>query len=124
MMNDMEIYLNTRARLSVVMCNDSPAPFDMIVELSKEIDRYRERIETMENIIEKQREIMENPEKTAPATGEIMVTREQYKEAVTKAIDQAAKDPKLEGMASLMYAMSGASFAADVEKILFGESEG
>ena len=56
-------------------------------------------------------------------TAEKTVTREQYKEAVKKAIENAAKDPKLEGMASLMYSMSGACFASEVEIILFGESE-
>ena len=63
-------------------------------------------------------------EKTAPATGEILVNRDEYKKAVEKAIENAAKDPKLEGMASLMYCMSGASFALEVETILFGEMEG
>ena len=57
-------------------------------------------------------------------SAEKTVTREQYKEAVKKAIEHAAKDPNLEGMASLMYSMSGACFASEVEIILFGESEG
>lgn len=124
MMDDKEIYFKTRARLSMVLLNDHPTPFDMIVELSKEIDRYRERIKHMENIIEKQREIMANPEKTAPATGEIMVNREEYTKAVNQAIANAAKDQKLEGMSSIIYAMCGASFASEVEIILFGNNEG
>lgn len=63
-------------------------------------------------------------EQTTTTTTEKTVTRKQYQEAVKKALEQAAKDDKLEGMASLMYGLSGACFAADIEKILFGESEG
>lgn len=66
----------------------------------------------------------ERKQQEQTTTAEKTVTREQYKKAVTKAIEQAAKDPKLEGMSSLIYAMSGASFASEVEIILFGKSEG
>lgn len=62
-------------------------------------------------------------EKTAPATGEILVNREEYRKAVEQALKKAAQDPKLDGMASFMYGICGACFASEVETILFGKSE-
>lgn len=50
-MNDKEIYLATKARLCLILRNDNPTPFEMIVELSKENDNYRDKIKEMENRI-------------------------------------------------------------------------
>lgn len=66
----------------------------------------------------------ERKQQEQTTTTEKTVTREQYKEAVKKALEQAVKDPHFEGAASFVYVLSGASFASDVEKFLFGESEG
>lgn len=56
-MEDKEIYLETKARLCAVLRDDSPTPFAMIVELTKEIDRYRKKIEHMETALEETRQI-------------------------------------------------------------------
>ena len=56
-MDDKKIYLDTKARLCAVLQDDNPTPFAMIVELSKEVDRYRDKIKHMEKELEEKRQI-------------------------------------------------------------------
>ena len=44
-------------------------------------------------------------------------------EAVKQVIHDQVSDPKLDGMGKLLIPLTGAIFAKDVKKILFGETE-
>lgn len=52
-----------------------------------------------------------------------MVTVEEFDAAVQQAIHNQVSDPKLEGMSKVLIPMTGAIFAGDVRKILFGTTE-
>ena len=52
-----------------------------------------------------------------------MVTAEEFDAAVKQVIHDQVSDPKLDGMGKLLIPLSGAIFAKDVKKILFGETE-
>lgn len=52
-----------------------------------------------------------------------MVTVEEFDAAVKQAIHDQVSDPKLDGMGKLLIPLTGAIFAKDVKKILFGETE-
>lgn len=52
-----------------------------------------------------------------------MVTAEEFDAAVKQAIHDQVSDPKLDGMGKLLIPLTGAIFAKDVKKILFGETE-
>lgn len=49
-----------------------------------------------------------------------MVTAEEFDAAVKQVIHDQASDPKLDGMRKLLIPLTGAIFAKDVKKILFG----
>ena len=51
-----------------------------------------------------------------------MVT-EEFDAAVKQVIHYQVSDPKLDGMGKLLIPLTGAIFAKDVKKILFGETE-
>lgn len=50
-----------------------------------------------------------------------MVTAEEFDAAVKQVIHDQVSDPKLDGMGKLLIPLTGAIFAKDVKKILFGE---
>lgn len=52
-----------------------------------------------------------------------MVTAEEFDAAVKQVIHDQVSDPKLDGMGKLLIPLTGAIFAKDVKKILFGETE-
>lgn len=53
-----------------------------------------------------------------------MVTAEEFDAAAVKqVIHDQVSDPKLDGMGKLLIPLTGAIFAKDVKKILFGETE-
>lgn len=52
-----------------------------------------------------------------------MVTAEEFDAAVKQVIHDQVSDPKLDGMRKLLIPLTGAIFAKDVKKILFGETE-
>lgn len=52
-----------------------------------------------------------------------MVTVEEFDAAVQQVIHNQVSDPKLEGLGKLFIPMTGAIFAKDVKKILFGTTE-
>lgn len=49
-----------------------------------------------------------------------MVTAEEFDAAVKQVIHDQVSDPKLDGMGKLLIPLTGAIFAKDVKKILFG----
>lgn len=62
-------------------------------------------------------------EKTAPATGEILINKAEFEAAAEKVMDDMIKNPKLEGMAKLLIPMTGHMFADEMKKILFPENK-
>lgn len=62
-------------------------------------------------------------ERTAEATGEILINRAEFNEAVDKVMEKQMKDPKLTGMAALVVTLNGVAFAREMKKILFGEKD-
>lgn len=52
-----------------------------------------------------------------------MVTAEEFDAAVKQVIHDQVSDPKLDGMGKLLIPLTGAIFAKDVRKILFGKAE-
>lgn len=52
-----------------------------------------------------------------------MVTAEEFDAAVQQVIHNQVSDPKLEGLGKLLIPMTGAIFAKEVKKILFGKTE-
>lgn len=62
-------------------------------------------------------------EKTAPATGEILINEAEFDAAKDKVVDDMMNDPKLEGMAKLLIPMTGITFAAKMKEILFHENK-
>ena len=52
-----------------------------------------------------------------------MVTTEEFDAAVKQVIHDQVSNPKLDGMGKLLIPLTGAIFAKDVKKILFGETE-
>lgn len=52
-----------------------------------------------------------------------MVTAEEFDAAVKQVIHDQVSNPKLDGMGKLLIPLTGAIFAKDVKKILFGETE-
>ena len=52
-----------------------------------------------------------------------MVTAEEVDAAVKQVIHDQVSDPKLDGMGKLLIPLTGAIFAKDVRKILFGKAE-
>ena len=52
-----------------------------------------------------------------------MVTVEEFDAAVQQVIHNQVSDPKLEGLGKLLIPMTGAIFAKEVKKILFGKTE-
>lgn len=51
------------------------------------------------------------------------ITREEFQAAVHAAVEDIVDDPKAEGMAKLMIPLTGMTFAAKMEEILFGKEE-
>lgn len=52
-----------------------------------------------------------------------MVTVEEFDAAVKQVIHDQVSDPKLDGMGKVLIPMTGAIFASDIRKILFGITE-
>ena len=52
-----------------------------------------------------------------------MVTAEEFDAAVKQVSHDQVSNPKLDGMGKLLIPLTGAIFAKDVKKILFGEPE-
>lgn len=52
------------------------------------------------------------------------ITRKEFQAAVAAAVDDIVNDPKTEGMAKFMIPLTGMTFAAKLEEILFGKEEG
>lgn len=51
------------------------------------------------------------------------ITRKEFQAAVAAAVEDIVDDPKTEGMAKFMIPLTGMTFAAKVEEILFGKEE-
>ena len=51
------------------------------------------------------------------------ITREEFKAAVSAASDYIVNDPEVKGMAKFMVPLTGMTFAAKMEEILFGKEE-
>ena len=63
-------------------------------------------------------------EKTAEATGEILINESEFNAAVKKTMDDIFDDPKIDGMTRLTITLSGMTFAEKMRKYLFkNESE-
>jgi hypothetical protein len=60
----------------------------------------------------------------APQPEEKRVTREEFRMAVSAAVDKLVSDPKVEGMAKFLIPTIGITFACQMEEILFGKKEG
>lgn len=52
------------------------------------------------------------------------ITREEFQAAVHAAIKDIVDDPNAEGIAKFMIPLTGMTFAAIMEEILFGKEEG
>lgn len=52
-----------------------------------------------------------------------MVTVEEFDAAVKQVIHDQVSDPKLDGMGKVLIPITGAIFASDIRKILFGTTE-
>lgn len=62
-------------------------------------------------------------ERTAEATGERLINRAEFKEAVKEVMEKQINDPEIEGMAKVFIPMTGSIFASEMEKILFGKKK-
>lgn len=60
-------------------------------------------------------------ENTQEATGEILINKEEFDDAVRKAIEKIGEDSRVKGMSGFILVMAGTSFASDMRRILFGE---
>lgn len=118
-MTDSDIYSKALARYraaagkNTIFNND-----DVIIFLEKEINYYREKIESMKQHIENMEFLRhtKHPE-------EKRITRAEFKAAVGAAFNDFANDPKTEGMALVVITLAGMTFAEKMEEILFGKEE-
>ena len=62
-------------------------------------------------------------EKTAPATGEILIDEKEFDVAKDKVINEMINDPEHEGIAKLIITMTGVIFATKMKEILFGKNK-
>lgn len=62
-------------------------------------------------------------EKTAPATGEILINKAEFDAAMKKVAEDVTNDPKVEGMAKLIMPLTGMTFACKMADILFPENK-
>lgn len=62
-------------------------------------------------------------EKTAPATGEILINKAEFDAAMKKVAEEMTNDPKIEGMGKMLIPLTGMTFAAKMADILFAENK-
>lgn len=59
----------------------------------------------------------------AKTDAKVFITREDFKEAIVRAMENIINDDKVEGMAKFAIPLAGNMFAREMETILFGEEE-
>lgn len=62
-------------------------------------------------------------EKTAPATGEILINKSEFDAAMKKVMEDMCNDPKIDGIAKMLIPLTGMTFAAKMKEILFPENK-
>ncbi len=124
-MTDRDIFLKAVNRAELAYGREVSTD-EIITYLEKEIDKQDYKIKCLKAYVDgvNERSAAEfTEEKTAPATGEILVNKAEFDAAMKKVAEDMTNDPKIEGMVKMLLPLTGMTFASKMADILFAENK-